>query len=103
MSLSGTTTPGQSGPGSDGKKRVLRIPQISSFTGTSQSDCLVLYLEHSLQVGLTPQQRSSWCILESQLTGQLSWLVGLLFNFVNLFLLLRMACNLEGNQIYQCQ
>ena len=40
--LSSATTPGQSGPGSDGK-RVLCIPQSSSITGTSLSDCLVSY------------------------------------------------------------
>ena len=31
-SLAGTTTPGQSGPGSDGNKGVFFIPQISSIT-----------------------------------------------------------------------
>ena len=46
--LSGATTPGQSGPGSDGNKGVLSIPQSSSITGTSPSDCLVSYLGHSL-------------------------------------------------------
>ena len=40
--LSGATTPGQSGPGSDGNKGVLHIPQSSSITGTSPSDCLVV-------------------------------------------------------------
>ena len=49
-SLSGATTPSQSGPGSDGNKGVLRIPQSSSITGTSLSDCLVSYLEHLLSV-----------------------------------------------------
>ena len=43
MTLSGATTPGQSGPGCDGNKRVLRIPQSSSTAGTSQSDCLMSY------------------------------------------------------------
>ena len=38
--LSGATTPGQSGPGSDGNEGVLRIPQSSSIAGTSPSDCL---------------------------------------------------------------
>ena len=33
MTLSGATTPGQSGPGSDGNKEVLHIPQSSSITG----------------------------------------------------------------------
>ena len=41
--LSGTTTPGQSGPGSNYNEGVLRIPQSSSVTGTSPSDCLVSY------------------------------------------------------------
>ena len=41
--LSGATTAGQSGPGSDGNEGVLHIPQSSSTTGTSPSDCLVSY------------------------------------------------------------
>ena len=41
--LSGAATPGQSGPGSDVNKGVLHIPQSSSITGTSPSDCFVSY------------------------------------------------------------
>ena len=41
--LLGTTTPGQSGLGSDGNEEVLRILYRSSITGTSPSDFLVLY------------------------------------------------------------
>ena len=41
--LSGATTLGLSEPGSDGNKGVLRLPQSSSITGTSPSDCLVSY------------------------------------------------------------
>ena len=52
--LSGATTPGQSGPGSDGNKGILRIPQSSSTAGTSPSDCLVLYPGHSLRWGSYP-------------------------------------------------
>ena len=37
------TTPGQSGPGSDGSEEVLCISQSSSITGTSPSDSLVSY------------------------------------------------------------
>ena len=48
MALSGATTPGQSGPGSNGNERVLRIPQSSSITGTSPSDCLMPYPGHLL-------------------------------------------------------
>ena len=40
-SLSVTTTPGQSWPGSEDSKGVLRIPQISSITEISLSDCIV--------------------------------------------------------------
>ena len=46
--LSGATTPGQSGAGRYGREGVLRIPQSSSITGTAPSDCLVSYPEHLL-------------------------------------------------------
>ena len=46
--LSGATTPGQSGPGSNGNEEVLRIPQSSSITGAWQSDCLMSYPGHSI-------------------------------------------------------
>ena len=39
--ISGATTLGQSGPGSDGNKGVPRIPQSSSIAGNSPSDRLV--------------------------------------------------------------
>ena len=80
--LSGATTPSQSGPGSDGNKGVLRIPQKASIAGTSPSDYLVPYTGHSLGGGLTPLQRSSWCILSPQSTGQFSFLVFVVLSFV---------------------
>ena len=46
--LSGATTSEESGPGSNGNEGVLRIPQSSSITGTSPSDCLVSYPGHLL-------------------------------------------------------
>ena len=46
--LSSTTNPGQSEPGSDGNKEVLHIPQSSSITGASSSDCFVSYPGHLL-------------------------------------------------------
>ena len=70
MTLLGATTPGQSGSRSDGNERVLRIPQSSSITGFSLSDCLVSYPGHSLGRGLTPLQRCSRCILQPQPTGE---------------------------------
>ena len=38
----------QSGPGSNGNEGVLRIPQSSSITGASPSDCLMFYTGYSL-------------------------------------------------------
>ena len=40
--------PDHSGPESNGNEGVVRIPQSPCITGTSPSDCLVLYLGHSL-------------------------------------------------------
>ena len=47
MTLSGATTPGQSGPGRNGNEGALRIPHSPSITGTLPLDCLVSYPEHS--------------------------------------------------------
>ena len=55
--LLGATTPGQSKPGSDGNEEVLSIPQSSSITETSPSDCLVSYPGHLL--GVLPLRRSA--------------------------------------------
>ena len=68
--LSSATTPDQSKPGSDGNKKVLCIPQSSSISGTSPSDCLVSYPGHSLVEEGTPLQRCSQCILHPHLTEQ---------------------------------
>ena len=46
--LSGATTPGQSGPGSNDTEWVLCIPQSSSITGASPSDLLGSYPGHLL-------------------------------------------------------
>ena len=45
--LSSVTTQGQSRPGSNDNDRVVYIPQSSSITGASPSDCLVSYPGHS--------------------------------------------------------
>ena len=68
--LSGATTPGQSGPGSNGSEGVLHIPQISKARALP-SDGLMSYPGHSLVGGgdLTPLQRCSRCILPPQPTG----------------------------------
>ena len=46
--LSGATTLSQNGPECDGNEGVLRIPQNSSITRTSLSDCLETYPGHLL-------------------------------------------------------
>ena len=46
--ISGDTTQRQSWPGSDSDGGMLRVPQSSSVTEASPSDCLVLYLVYSL-------------------------------------------------------
>ena len=69
--LSGATTQGQSGPYSHGNEGLLCTLQSSRHTGASPSDCLVSYPGYLLWWGsLTPQQRCSQCILQSQLTGR---------------------------------
>ena len=67
--LSDATTPGQSGPGSNGYEGVLHILEISNLL---PSDVLMSYPGHSLYVcggDLTPLQKCSWCILQLQPTG----------------------------------
>ena len=66
--LSSATTPGQSGPRSNGNEGVLCILQISKY-GASPLDGLMSYPGHSLEKGLTPLQRGSWCILQPKPTG----------------------------------
>ena len=46
--LSGATTLGQSGPGSNNNEGELHIPQSGSITGAFSSDCLMLYPGHLL-------------------------------------------------------
>ena len=57
--LLGATTPGQSEPGSNSNKEVFCIPQSSNITGTLPSNCLVLYPEHLLEVGVWPHCRKA--------------------------------------------
>ena len=64
MALSGATMPGQSGPGSNGNEGVLYIPQSSSITGTSPSDCLESYPGHLLG-GVLPLCRGAVSVFYS--------------------------------------
>ena len=47
----------------------MNIPQYF-WAGASPSDGLISYLEHSLQGNLTPRQKCSRCIRQSQPTGR---------------------------------
>ena len=58
--LSGATTPGPSGPGSDDREPLLCIPQRSSISEASPSDCLMSYLRCSLG-GLSIDAVSIFC------------------------------------------
>ena len=51
MQFSSIIGPYQVLPGSDGNEEVVRIPQSSSITGTSSSDCLVSYPGHLVEGG----------------------------------------------------
>ena len=68
--ISGVTTPGRSGPGSNANEGVLHIPQISK-AGPSLWDGLMSYPRHSLGC-VTPSQWYSRCIRQSQPT-ELRW------------------------------
>ena len=57
--LSGATTPGQSGPGSNGNEGVFSILQISNITGASLSDCLVSYPAQMLWGAVLPLSRDA--------------------------------------------
>ena len=58
MSRIHATTPGQSGPESNGKEWVPCISQSSCITGVSSSDCLVSYQEHFLKESYFAEMQS---------------------------------------------
>ena len=62
--LSGATTTGQSGPGSDSNEGVRHISQSSTITGISPSDCFVSYIRHSL-AGVLPLFRGAVSVFYS--------------------------------------
>ena len=67
--LIGVTTLGQSGPGSDGNEWVLPIPQSSSITETSPSDCLVSYQDTCWGWSYSSVKMQSVIFLQPQSTG----------------------------------
>ena len=66
--LSGASTPGSKGPGSDNNERILRIPQSSSITGALPLECLVSYPGLLLVVVGSYPPAEMQCILQPQLT-----------------------------------
>ena len=82
--LSGAITLGQSRPGSDSNEEILCIPQRSSITGTSPSDCLMSLQEHLLGGGSYPSAEmqlvystapANWAIYKFSLVYQSSWVI----------------------------
>ena len=59
FSLTSTTTPAQSGPGTNGNQGVLDIAQSSNITGASPSNYLVSYLGQSLGVAYSSAEMQS--------------------------------------------
>ena len=66
--LSDANSPGQSGPGSNDNKGVLCIPQSSTITGASPSDCLC-HIQDTRWGSFTFFKRCSQCILQPQPIG----------------------------------
>ena len=58
--LSDATTSGQVRPGSEGNEGVLRIPQSSSITCASPSDCLALYPGYLLKESNLSAAADDW-------------------------------------------
>ena len=66
--LSGASTPGQSGPRSDGNEGVLCILQSTEITEASPSDCLVSYPGHSVgESYLSAKNQSVYSIDSAQI------------------------------------
>ena len=77
--LSHATTPGKSGPGSNGNESALRILQSSSITEASQSDCLLSYLGHSLgEACLSAVMQSVFSAASANRANAIRCLVGLI-------------------------
>ena len=79
--LLGATTPGQSGPGSNGNEGVLRILQSSRIIRALPSDCFVSYAGHSLGDSYPCAEKQSvystapadrWLGQQKQVQGMLS-------------------------------
>ena len=79
--LSGATTSGQSGPGSDGNEGVLCIPQSSGITETSASDGLVSYPGHSLGGGSYPSAEKQSVYSVAPANWAMEYFVELLYKF----------------------
>ena len=65
------TTPGKSRPESYGNERLLHIPQNSSVTGASPSDCLVSYPGHT--VGLRDYPSAEMQLVCSTAPADWAW------------------------------
>ena len=80
--LSGTIIPGQNGPGSDGNEGTLYIPQISSITGASWSDCLVSYPGHSLERSYSSAEIQSVYSMAPAKWAGILMIIGVIVTFI---------------------
>ena len=71
MTLSSATTPGQSGPRSDGNEGVLYIPPKLHYYWSFTIRLFNVISRTLVGRWLTPLQKCSWCILQLLLTGLL--------------------------------
>ena len=69
MTLSGATTPRQTGPGSDDNEGVLRIPKDPALL-EPHNQIVQNHIQNTHGGGRTLMQRCSRCILQPQPTGQ---------------------------------
>ena len=74
--FSGTTTPGQSRPGSDGNEGVLAFPKVPALLEPQNQIFFMSYSGYSWRGDLTLLQRNNRCILQPQPTGPSWTLVG---------------------------
>ena len=81
--LSGATTLVQSGPESDGNKRVLCIPQSFDITETSPSGCLISYPGYSLRVSYPSSQIQSVYSIAPTVWGENNLNTGVWFHTTN--------------------
>ena len=94
--LSGATTLGHSGPGSNDNEGVLCIPQNSSITGASSSDCLVLYPGH-IQMGKISVGKNAVSVF--YIPNQLGYVIKWSVSSCRCIRTIKLLCHMDFNEI----